>query len=193
MSRNFDLYFVRPTASSVRLPFKVIASDSGLLEHPVQTTDLIVSVAERYEVIFDFSAYAGQTIELRNIVDAKGIGVDEEYDNTNKVMKFVVSSSPVADTSTVPANLRTVPFPRRRVASIITSASIAPIRNGSSTASVSLTQPIVFSRMSPVAKSRSGNLRTRLEVGPIPFTSTLSTSKSSRDPDVAWSRMKLLV
>jgi bilirubin oxidase len=39
------------------------------------------------------------------------VGVDESYDNTDKVMKFVVSSTPVADTSNVPSTLRTVPFP----------------------------------------------------------------------------------
>lgn len=39
------------------------------------------------------------------------VAVDETYDNTNQVMKFVVSSTPVTDTSNVPAKLRTVPFP----------------------------------------------------------------------------------
>lgn len=39
------------------------------------------------------------------------VGVDEEYENTDKVMKFVVGSTPVSDTSKVPSTLRTVPFP----------------------------------------------------------------------------------
>ncbi|KAJ4344687.1 uncharacterized protein N0V89_012431 [Didymosphaeria variabile] len=66
VSRNFDLFFVTSTATNTRIPFKVIASDSGLLEGPVQVDDLKVAVAERYEVVFDFSQYAGKTLFLRN-------------------------------------------------------------------------------------------------------------------------------
>ncbi|KAK7184048.1 multicopper oxidase [Paraphaeosphaeria sporulosa] len=111
VSRNFDLFFVTSTATNTRIPFKVIASDAGLLEAPIQVSDLKVAAAERYEVVFDFSQYAGKTLYLRNDEDAGGIGVDEAYDNTNQVMKFVVSSTPVTDTSVVPSTLRTVPFP----------------------------------------------------------------------------------
>lgn len=82
-----------------------------MLSNPVQVQHVITAVAERWEIVFDFSAYAGQTILLRNNQDAGGIGTDDEYDNTDKVMKFVVSAQPVTDTSTVPATLRTVPFP----------------------------------------------------------------------------------
>lgn len=41
----------------------------------------------------------------------RAVGVDESYENTNQVMKFVISSTSVADTSKVPSALRTVPFP----------------------------------------------------------------------------------
>lgn len=111
VSRNFDLYFVKSTATSTRLPFKVIASDAGLLQNSVQTQHVRTAVAERWEIVMDFSAYAGQTILLKNDQDAGGIGTDDEYDNTDKVMQFKVSANPVTDTSTVPQNLRNVPFP----------------------------------------------------------------------------------
>jgi FtsP/CotA-like multicopper oxidase with cupredoxin domain len=111
VSRNFDLYFVRSTATGTKLPFKVIASDAGLLQNTVQVQHVITAVAERWEIVFDFSAYAGQTILLRNVQDAGGLGTDEEYDNTDKVMQFKVSATPISDTSTVPSALRTVPFP----------------------------------------------------------------------------------
>lgn len=68
-------------------------------------------MAERYEIVFDFSAYAGQAIELRNLPKAGGIGTDDDYLNTDKVMRFIVSSTPVEDTSAVPDTLRSVPFP----------------------------------------------------------------------------------
>jgi bilirubin oxidase len=112
ISRNFALYFVRSTNIDAKLPFQVIASDSGLLDHPVQVSDLMISSAERYEVVFDFSVYAGQAIELRNLPKANGIGVDEDYLNTNKVMRFTVSNDMVVDTSVVPQSLRQVPFPQ---------------------------------------------------------------------------------
>jgi bilirubin oxidase len=89
----------------------VIATDSGLTDHPVQTSKLFISCAERYEVVFDFTSYAGQIIDLRNLPKAGDVGVDEDYLNTDKVMRFTVSNTPVVDTSVVPQNLRSVPFP----------------------------------------------------------------------------------
>uniref|UniRef100_UPI003F778761 Bilirubin oxidase n=1 Tax=Albifimbria verrucaria TaxID=1859699 RepID=UPI003F778761 len=113
VSRSFGLYFADTDAIDTRLPFKVIASDSGLLEHPADTSLLYISMAERYEVVFDFSDYAGKTIELRNLGGSiGGIGTDTDYDNTDKVMRFVVADDTTQpDTSVVPANLRDVPFP----------------------------------------------------------------------------------
>lgn len=131
VSRSFALYFALTSTPNGKLPFKVIASDSGLLGHPVQVSDMVgdillpltvsqvltsfatqyISMAERYEIVFDFTNYAGQAIELRNLAKVGGIGVDDDYENTDKVMRFIVSSDPVEDTSTVPATLRDVPFP----------------------------------------------------------------------------------
>lgn len=69
-------------------------------------------MAERYEIVFDFSKYAGQTLELRNLDKVGGIGTDDDYENTNKVMKFVVSSTAVADSSNVPDTLREIDMPQ---------------------------------------------------------------------------------
>jgi len=69
-------------------------------------------MAERYEIVFDFSEYAGQTIELRNFAKAGGAGVEGDYEDTDKVMRFVVSPFGIPDNSTVPSQLRAVPFPR---------------------------------------------------------------------------------
>ena len=108
VSRTFRLYFQRATGSTAKIPFKVIASDAGLLTGPAATDNLYISMAERYEVVFDFSPFAGQNITLRNYDD---VGADEDYLQTNKVMRFVVSSTPVTDTSVVPNTLATVNFP----------------------------------------------------------------------------------
>ncbi|KAF2750399.1 Cupredoxin [Sporormia fimetaria CBS 119925] len=111
VSRSFALYLVRTTATGTRLPFQVIASDSGLLQKPVSTTKLYLSIAERYEIVVDFTSFKGQTLELRNIPEVDDIGTDDDYAKTGQVMRFVVSNTAVADTSRVPATLATVPFP----------------------------------------------------------------------------------
>jgi FtsP/CotA-like multicopper oxidase with cupredoxin domain len=108
ISRTFLLYFQRQTGSAAKIPFQVIASDSGLLESPATTSELYVSMAERYEIVFDFSPFAGQNITLRNTED---VGENDDYLHTNKVMRFVVSGTPVTDTSTVPSSLATIPWP----------------------------------------------------------------------------------
>lgn len=61
--------------------------------------------------MFDFSSFAGKAIEIRNLPSAGGIGVEYEYQDTDKVMRFIVSSTAVTDPSVVPDTLRAVPFP----------------------------------------------------------------------------------
>jgi bilirubin oxidase len=114
ISRSFNLYFADAEFVQDRLPFQVISSDSGLLEHPAEVDLLHVAMAERYDVVFDFSEYAGQTIDLRNVLNsvAGSIGHDTDYDNVDKVMRFhVADDSTGTDNSVVPADLRDVPFP----------------------------------------------------------------------------------
>lgn len=106
VSRTFHLYFQRQSGS--RVNFQVIATDAGLMEVPVTTNSLYISMGERYEVVFDFAPFAGQNITLRNSED---VGTDDDYLHTNKVMRFVVGSTPVTDTSVVPASLATVHWP----------------------------------------------------------------------------------
>ncbi|KAK4175203.1 putative bilirubin oxidase precursor [Triangularia setosa] len=120
VSRSFSLYFVKANnigGPNAKLLFTVIASDSGLLETPVQVSYMYISMAERYEAVFDFSTYAGQTIELCNFAKAGGAGVEDDYEDTDKVMRFVVANltSTGPDASVVPAKLRTVPFPRPKM------------------------------------------------------------------------------
>ncbi|KFA71735.1 hypothetical protein S40288_09677 [Stachybotrys chartarum IBT 40288] len=114
VSRSFGLFFARSTALTTQIPFDVVASDSGLLSGPARTSMMYISNGERYDVVFDFSPYAGQNIELRNVGrQVNAIGVDTDYDNTDKVLQFRVSGAPLQnpDTSVVPTVLRTVPFP----------------------------------------------------------------------------------
>ncbi|KAJ4415048.1 hypothetical protein N0V82_007564 [Gnomoniopsis sp. IMI 355080] len=121
-SRSFQYYFTDADSSANvknkrdtfkddpvnQLPFYVIGSDTGLLTNPVLTTTLYHSIAERYEVVFDFSPFAGQNITLRNTGD---VAADTDYRFTDRVMQFQVSSEPVTDTSVLPSTLREIDFP----------------------------------------------------------------------------------
>ncbi|KXJ86524.1 Cupredoxin [Microdochium bolleyi] len=111
VSRTWNLYFATPAAPNGRIQFQVIASDAGLLERPVPTREMYISNGERYEIVVDFSGLAGQTVDLRHVPQSGDIAVDDEYEHTDKVMRFVVGSNAVADPSRVPSELRTVPFP----------------------------------------------------------------------------------
>jgi bilirubin oxidase len=113
VSRNFGLFLESTSAVGTKIPFQVIASDAGLLEEPVTVSELYVAVAERYEVVVDFSQFAGQTIDLQNldVNQINGRATDLAYPQTGKVMRFNVSPDPVTDDSNVPAVLRDVPFP----------------------------------------------------------------------------------
>jgi len=118
--------FYRMTLNSGQR-FLQIGSDGGLLDAPVERQDLLLSPAERAEVIVDFAdpKLAGQTIILRN--DARtpfpnGSAVDPE--TTGQIMAFRVTKplSSVAD-ARLPATLRApitkLPAPHARVRQLL--------------------------------------------------------------------------
>ncbi|PVI08271.1 oxidase cueO precursor [Periconia macrospinosa] len=107
VSRAFKLTF--ETDDNKKIPFHVIASDAGLLPKPVQSDNLEISMAERWELVVDFSAYAGKNITVKN---ARDVQADEDYNSTNKVMRFVVGNT-VSNTenNNLPSTLRNVPLP----------------------------------------------------------------------------------
>lgn len=84
ISRSYQLYFESSDAAGKQIPFTVFASDTGMLLNPVQTNDLYISDAERWEVIFDFTAYAGKNVTLRN---SRKVAADEDYAATDQVMR----------------------------------------------------------------------------------------------------------
>ncbi|OAF99004.1 Cupredoxin [Paraphaeosphaeria sporulosa] len=108
ISRAFKLTFEDSKAK--KLPFNVIASDAGLLTKPVQSDNLEISMAERWEVVIDFSQYKGQNVTLKN---SRDVQADEDYNSTDKVMQFVVGNTVSSDqgNGNLPGSLRNVPFP----------------------------------------------------------------------------------
>jgi spore coat protein A len=71
-----------------------IGSDQGLLAAPVSTKRVLLAPAERADIIFDFSTYAGKNVILRS----------DSFD----IMQFRVAGTAVNDTSSLPATPRAV-------------------------------------------------------------------------------------
>ncbi|KAF2761281.1 Cupredoxin [Pseudovirgaria hyperparasitica] len=111
ISRTFNMYIEKSTATGKKLGFSVVGSDAGLLTNPVATTDLPISMAERWEIVIDFAAYSGQNITLRN---SRDVGADTDYLHTDKVMQFNVGTtvSDSANNGALPTRLRDVPYPK---------------------------------------------------------------------------------
>jgi bilirubin oxidase len=83
ISRSYQLYFESSDAVGTQIPMTVFASDSGMTLNPVDTNELYISDAERWEVIFDFTKYAGKNVTLRN---SRNIAADKDYNSTDQVM-----------------------------------------------------------------------------------------------------------
>jgi FtsP/CotA-like multicopper oxidase with cupredoxin domain len=65
-SRFYQFFLTDPNNLSATNPFWVIANDGNLLPAPVQVQSVRIGVAERVDVIIDFSQFAGKTIYLEN-------------------------------------------------------------------------------------------------------------------------------
>ena len=82
-------------------PFTVIGTDGGLMNKPQTVAAFRHGMAERYEVVIDFSKYRiGQKIELLN--DSPPNNID--FDTVKKVMQFEVVKDPVLVDGKVPNN-----------------------------------------------------------------------------------------
>jgi FtsP/CotA-like multicopper oxidase with cupredoxin domain len=86
-------------------PMTVIATEGGLLPHPVQTPDLFITEAERYNVIIDFSRYpVGTQVILKNTIAPDPFGDPVDPDKVRDIMRFDVVED-ATDTSSIPTDL----------------------------------------------------------------------------------------
>jgi spore coat protein A, manganese oxidase len=82
-------------------PLTVIGTDGGLMPAPQAVGSFRHGMAERYEVVIDFSKYAiGQKIQMLN--DSPDNNID--FDTTRRVMQFEVVRDPVIVDGKVPNN-----------------------------------------------------------------------------------------
>jgi FtsP/CotA-like multicopper oxidase with cupredoxin domain len=101
-------------------PFTAIAHDGNLLPAPVMVRNLEHSVAERFDIIIDFSRYApGTEIKLVNRAEmVNGRGPTGKLLNPGfETLKFIVTSEAFGtDESRIPAKLRPLPNMNQPVA-----------------------------------------------------------------------------
>jgi spore coat protein A, manganese oxidase len=97
ISRSFQL------SLSTGDPLTVIATDGGLMPAPQNVSSVKVGMAERYEIVIDFSKYKiGQQVLLRNTSPKNNI----DYTHTGKVMAFnVVAEAATTENNSVPSQL----------------------------------------------------------------------------------------
>ncbi len=106
-SRFYRFYLTKSDLTNH--PFWIISNDGNLLPNPVQTTTgLFISVAERMDVIVDFSSFApGSVIHIENRLEqCDGAGPTNNILSAgqgNKVLEFRVVSDAVNDQSVNPA------------------------------------------------------------------------------------------
>ena len=83
VSRSFDL------SLDTGEPLTVIGTDGGLMPHPQPCAHVKIGMAERYEVVIDFSKYQpGQRVVMKNNSPENNI----DFDTTDIVCAFVVGS-----------------------------------------------------------------------------------------------------
>lgn len=93
-------------------PFVVLTGDGNFLSEPIEAESLYLSVAQRVDVILDFSRYkAGDNITLQNRLEqTNGKGPSGRMlDPGDSIMQFQVVESSGSDPSRIPDRLRPEP------------------------------------------------------------------------------------
>jgi FtsP/CotA-like multicopper oxidase with cupredoxin domain len=101
--RAYDLYLAGG-AQMVQ-----IGADGGLLPRPIRRGRILIGPAERVEVIVDFAAARGGTVELRSHGHRSGRDPYGSHTYDGPLMQFRVDPERVPDRSRVPAHLRPLP------------------------------------------------------------------------------------
>lgn len=98
LSRSFILGLLDGIGGK-NVPYQIVASDSGYMSGPVTVTQLVVAMAERWEIIVDFAEYSNMNLTLTN--QRKVFG-STDYAGTDRVMQFNVGTMTTSDTNNGP-------------------------------------------------------------------------------------------
>jgi FtsP/CotA-like multicopper oxidase with cupredoxin domain len=88
------------------IPFYAIGNDGGLLDAPVKIDHLLISPAERYDLVVDFAAFRGKQITVRNNAVTPYPSAFAKFTPQlqGRVMRFIVGKTAVTDTSFDPSS-----------------------------------------------------------------------------------------
>ena len=90
-------------------PMVQIATESGLMPRPIRREQILLGPAERVELIVDFAAARGETVELRSSAHHPGRNPEGAHTYNGALMQFRVGADRVADRTRVPRRLRPLP------------------------------------------------------------------------------------
>ncbi len=99
-------------------PLVQIGTDSGLMPRPVRRREILLGPGERAEVIVDFAAMAGDSVELRSGRRHDGHNGAGSRAYVGALMQFRVGSRRVPDRTRVPRALRPLPGWTKRVSRV---------------------------------------------------------------------------
>ena len=106
-SRFYQLFLTDLNNTRATNSFWQISNDGNLLPTPIQVSSVKLGVAERADVIIDFSKFAGKTIYLENrLVQTNGRGPTcqlAQPGQGNLLLQIIVDLPAVADNSVDPA------------------------------------------------------------------------------------------
>ena len=91
------------------LPMVQIGTESGLMPKPIRRETILLGPAERAEVIVDFAAAAGESVELRSTRRHTGRNPDGARTYDGALMQFRVGGGRLPDRTRIPRRLRPLP------------------------------------------------------------------------------------
>jgi spore coat protein A len=109
-ARTYEMFLTSTVNKAVGPPLWVIGTDGGYLDAPAKLDPalgqkLLMQPGERYEVIIDFSGYAGQNLIIKNTGRTPyPKGAAPQGTTLGMMMQFRVSATAVADASYDPAS-----------------------------------------------------------------------------------------
>jgi FtsP/CotA-like multicopper oxidase with cupredoxin domain len=123
-SRWYEV-FLTDQGQNTQIPIWLIANDGNLLPAPISVTSAGLAVAERRDIIIDFSKWAGKTLYLENRleqVDGRGpTGNTLPAGAGNFVLQFrVKANTTVADNSLDPSLMRFYALPDKTAVARVT-------------------------------------------------------------------------
>jgi bilirubin oxidase len=86
VSRAFNLTLIDTNTPVV---MSIVGSDGGYRQAPAATKSLVLGMADRWEVVIDFTSFVGKNLTL----NTKNMWTDTAYTGNDELMRFVVGRS----------------------------------------------------------------------------------------------------